>query len=101
MKPSLIFTEMTNHLAEDFIKQTWDYVKSIHNYDDYIKCCGEIENAILERDFYNEDTGEEYNLYFGEEYLDYISEEWWEKFGDLSNKEQEEVMKYIQDVWRI
>ena len=96
MKPSLIFTEMTNHLDEDFIKQSCDYVKG----DDYVKRCKAIEDAIFQRDLYDEDTGEEYSIYFGEDYLGYISQEWWEKFGDLSNKEQEEVMGYIQDVWR-
>ena len=52
MKPSLIFTEMTNHLAEDFIKQSCDYVKG----DDYVKRCKAIEDAIFQRDLYDEDT---------------------------------------------
>lgn len=91
MKPSLIFTEMYNQLAEDFIKQSRDYLRG----DD----CKMIEDAIFQRDLYDEDTGLEYSIYFGEDYLGYISQEWWEKFGDLSNKEQEEVIGYIQDLW--
>lgn len=91
---------MTNQLAEDFIKQSCDYVKSIHNYDDYVMCCKTIEDAIFERDVYDEDTGDQFTIFFCRDWLSYISQEWWEKFGDLDYKEEKEVMGYIQDVWR-
>lgn len=85
-------------LADEFIAQCCNYVRNIYNYDDYVNCCKEIENDILERVVYYEEG--EYKHFFTPDNLHFISQEWWESYDEIEDyNEQKLVHDYIKDTW--
>jgi hypothetical protein len=95
---NFIRNPILDSLGESFIVQCMNRIKH-YSYDriEYVKAAMDIENAILEKEQWDESTGNEYTNTIHD--LWFIEDSFWESYDDLSPEDQQYVLNYIKDIF--